>query len=295
MAVLVPQPMATEVDGLRRGFGDRAIARIPPHITLVPPLNVAETSLFEALSVLRTAASEMSPFVISIGPPETFLPRNPVVYLRVEAGDELVWLRDAVRLGSLDREDPRPFVPHVTIASGTLPGRISATMEAMADFKLGVPIERLHLLEMIPDAELGTRWVPIADYPFEPRRVVGRGGIELELTRSTILDPEATEFERLELADDLGGQPSQSDGPQANGSHMALATPPYATSTVSSDVVVTARRRSVGVVGVARGTMSGSVGHLQSILVAESVRRQGIGGHLLAAFNHLCEETAAPQ
>ena len=57
MALLVPEPVAAEVDGLRRALGDGSLGRIPPHLTLVPPVNVAEDDVPKALSVLRQAAA----------------------------------------------------------------------------------------------------------------------------------------------------------------------------------------------------------------------------------------------
>ncbi len=53
-----PPPLAEEIDGLRRAFGDRSLGRVPPHLTLVPPVNVAEGDLGQALAVLRAAAAD---------------------------------------------------------------------------------------------------------------------------------------------------------------------------------------------------------------------------------------------
>ena len=56
VVLLVPQPLATEIDGVRRALGDGALDRIAPHITLVPPVNVAERDLPRAFTLVRTAA-----------------------------------------------------------------------------------------------------------------------------------------------------------------------------------------------------------------------------------------------
>ena len=47
----------------------------------------------------------------------------------------------------------------------------------------------VHLLEQRHDA--GRRWVPIADVPLGPRVIVGRGGVELELTCASWSTPRA--------------------------------------------------------------------------------------------------------
>src|SRR3546814_12692199 len=78
VVLLVPQPLATEVDGVRRALGDGALARIAPHITLVPPVNVAERDLPEALAIVRRAAGASRPLHLTLGPVLTFAPANPV-------------------------------------------------------------------------------------------------------------------------------------------------------------------------------------------------------------------------
>lgn len=294
VALLVPRPWATEVDGLRRGFGDRAIQRIPPHITLIPPVNVAEDDLADALALLRRSASRAVPFDLTIGPPETFLPRNPVVYLSVDDGHHgpLHSLKQALAEPPFDRPDARPYVPHVTIATGTTAERIEATMTSMADFRIRIHLDGLHLLEMVPDDRVGTRWIPIADHAFEPRRIVARGGLEVELTRSTVVDPEAASFEECHHADVAEGVPANAglcDDAVAGDVPVVCDVP------VAGDVpvVIVARRRDEGVVGVARGRVSGRRGELESILVARELRGQGVGRHLLIAFEHRCAELAA--
>src|SRR5687768_11841471 len=84
VALLVPPPARDEVDGLRRALGDPALPRIPAHLTLVPPVNVREEAVPDALHVLRDAAADTPASLrLTLGPPGTFLPDNPVLYLRV--------------------------------------------------------------------------------------------------------------------------------------------------------------------------------------------------------------------
>ena len=53
VALEITGAVASEVDGLRRAIGSSALGRISPHLTLVPPVNVAESDL---PSVLRVAS-----------------------------------------------------------------------------------------------------------------------------------------------------------------------------------------------------------------------------------------------
>jgi 2'-5' RNA ligase len=171
VALLLPEPVATEVDGLRRALGDGALGRIPAHLTLVPPVNVAEDAVSEALDVLRRAATSTRPLDLRLCPPATFHPVTPVVYLPVAGDvDGLHGLRDRVFRPPLARALTHPFVPHVTVADDMEPARISAAVAALADFVADVRIDGVHLLE----EGGGRRWRPIAEAPFT-RRWLGDG------------------------------------------------------------------------------------------------------------------------
>jgi 2'-5' RNA ligase len=188
VALLLPAAVSTEVQGLRRALGDGALDRIPPHLTLVPPVNVREDRLPDALAVLRAAAAATEPLTLTLGPPATFLPYNPTVYLAV-GGDlaGLHALRDRVFRDPLERPLTWPFVPHVTLADEIDSARIPPALEALADYRAEVTVDAVHLLQ----EGAGRTWAPIADVPFEVPRVIGRGGLPLELTVTEGLDPEA--------------------------------------------------------------------------------------------------------
>lgn len=270
VALLVPEPLATEVDGLRRACGDGARSRIRPHLTLVPPVNVRSDDLPAALAVVRTAASDLRSFTLRLGPPATFLPATPTLHLAVggsgSATQALGQLRDAVFRAPLERPLTFPFVPHVTLADEMAPERIDAASVALQDYVAEMLVERVHLLQEVRDDDGYRRWVPIADASFAPRVVVGRGGVELDLAVSMLLDPESTRFE-------------------ADAWPEGEEMPPFEVPAGAEPVVVVARRRSV-VVGVARGWSAAEKGVVQAVLVAPSERRQGIARHLVAAFRH---------
>lgn len=233
--------------------------RIPPHLTLVPPVNVAQADLPKALTVLRAAAAATAPRVnVSLGSPTSFLPVNPVLYLPIVSGADAVHaLRHRVWKPPLSRELTWPFVPHVTVADDAPAETIDAAVTALAGFGAQVVFRRVHLLV---ERHPGPRWIPLADVAFGPPAVVSRGGpLALELVTSQLIDPEGAalldaEGVRLELP------PSPARGP----------------------IVVTARREGE-VVGLAVAWL-GAAGCRSETYVAERHRRQGIGRHLQSAL-----------
>jgi 2'-5' RNA ligase len=263
VALLLPPPVADEVDGLRRAVGDGALGRIPPHLTLVPPVNVRADRMDHALAVLRAAAAATRPFNVELGPPATFLPVNPVLYLPVSGSDGLAViheLRDRVFTEPLARTLTHPFVPHVTLADEAPPDRINAALASMADYRRTVVFDRVHLLE---EGD-GRQWTPIADAAFEAASVVGRGGLPLTIERSSTVDPQTAEWAAAEWdAFNLAW----------HGEHQRM-TP----------LVLTARRDG-RVVGLAEGEVdSAATGFLRGLIVDQQVRGEGVGSQLLAAF-----------
>ena len=57
VALLVPQPLATELDGIRRALGASERTRVVPHLTLVPPVNLGDALLQAGLDLIRRAAA----------------------------------------------------------------------------------------------------------------------------------------------------------------------------------------------------------------------------------------------
>jgi 2'-5' RNA ligase len=163
VVLLVPEPWATEVDGVRRALGDEALGRVAPHITLVPPVHLRDEDLAEALDHVHACAATCPPLDLVLGPVRSFAPVNPVAYLKV-AGEPaamaaLVGLKDALQYGSLDRPEDWPFVPHVTVANDLPEDRLLASVLALSALRAPVRFERVHVLAEQDDRT----WVPVAD------------------------------------------------------------------------------------------------------------------------------------
>ena len=270
VVLLVPAPHDAEIDGLRRALGDGALGRIPAHLTLVPPVNVREDDVPAALAVLRRAAAATTPFLVRLGPPATFAPVNPVVYLAVdgEGRDEIVRLRDAVFAPPLERHLTFPFEPHVTVADDVASAdRIAAALSSLRDYEVEVTFGGVALLEQGD----GRAWSPIAVVPFERPAVIGRGGgLEVTLDRSAALDDEAARWTAAAWA--------------------AYAAEEYGTTEDDEPFAITARRGGT-VVGTATGALRApEEAYLARLIVAAEARGTGVGSHLLAATESLAAE-----
>lgn len=249
--------MAAEIDGLRRACGDALLDRVAPHLTLVSPINVRADDLGAALAVLRGAAAVVDgPVELALGPPATFAPSSPVLYLAVggSPADDgaLTAFHTALHAGPLARPASWPFVPHVTLTQDQPAPRLLAGVSALADYRATVTVDHVTLLEERRDDDGRRRWEPLADAALGRRVVVGRGSLPLELTAGTIIDPEAAA-----LVGDL----------------------------VSPGLVVTARRADSGeVVGVVHG---GRGSGAPKVVVAADARGEGVDDHLQARWRWL--------
>jgi 2'-5' RNA ligase len=249
----VAQPLATELDGLRRALGASELTRVPPHLTLVSPVNLRDKDLLAAMELVLKSAAKAGPLRLRLGPATSFEPATPTVHLGVsgESLDDLLALRSAlVDAGPMSRPDPHEFVPHVTLAQEVAAERIAPAVEALRDWHAEVTFDRVHVLVQGKDQV----WKPFAEASLGAPAVVGRGGVELSFHRSARPEPEAAALLAVDGA--VGG-----DGV------------PFAVSA----------RLGPRVAGAAWGWTSGSVTIVADLAVAEVHRGQGIGRALLAA------------
>jgi 2'-5' RNA ligase len=162
VALLIPPPVSVEIDGLRRALGDRQLGRIDPHVTIVPPINLHDEQVGEAMAVVQAAARAAGPMELTLGPVETFAETSPVRFLAVAPWAPVTALYRACWTGVLEREEKRPFHPHVTvdIDGGPTEGTDPA-LALLAGYRAEVVVDRVTVLENV---ERG--WDPYLSYRF---------------------------------------------------------------------------------------------------------------------------------
>jgi GNAT superfamily N-acetyltransferase len=150
--------------------------------------------------------------------------------------------------------------------------RLSAALAALSSYEVVVSLDRVVLME-----EVDRHWYPLADACFGRPAVIGRGGLELEITQGRLLGP-----------DGLAMATAQAEGAGTLGlvaSERASAAPAHAMTDAVGTVVLTARREGqvVGVAAAWPGPCVGDVAHV-GVLVDAGARRQGVGRALLSAL-----------
>jgi 2'-5' RNA ligase len=264
---MVTGRVAAEIDGLRRALSSSEIDRISAHVTLVPPVNVAEADVGAVCDLLRSVAADFGPLELDLGPPSSFLPVNPVCYLTVSGErDVLVALASlASRLGTGPLSSPpdrreRPFVPHATINQHMAPERIAAAVEVLEGYRAHVVFERATLLEY---SETERRWRVLCDAAFGPPARRGRGGIEIELSFSRHPDPEVRDWSRR--------------------TWEQYSVSQYGPDVHPDEPFTIAARVHGELAGVAEGEVGGLTCRLARLMVGPEWRSTGVGTQLLRA------------
>ena len=168
VAIGIPEPYNRELQGWRDRLGDPNAKRIVPHVTLLPPTEVASDALAEIEEHLRLVATDEQQFPITLRGSATFLPVSPVVFVPLVqgiAGCER--LEEKVRSGPLRRDIRFPYHPHVTVAHDLPETALDRAFVMLAGYEAAFPVRGFTLFEQGPDDV----WRPQRDFVF------GGGGL----------------------------------------------------------------------------------------------------------------------
>ena len=160
VAISVPSPWREELTGWRHRVGDPEAARVPPHVTLLPPTEVPADRLPEIEDHLA-AAADVPEFELHLSGAGTFRPVSDVVFVVVAAGiAQCEQLEARVRSGPLARETRFPYHPHVTVAHDIPHPGLDAAYAGLAGFDARFPVAGFTVFQQ----ETGGVWVPRKDF-----------------------------------------------------------------------------------------------------------------------------------
>jgi len=167
VAIGIPEPWGSQLDGHRTSSGDPMAALIPAHLTLLGPTEVDGSAGMTAKieSHLAATAGRHRPFQLHLRGTGTFRPVTQVVFVAVAAGiGECEELHDAVleALGALPVEPATrfPYHPHVTVGQNVDPAALDAVYDDLAGFEAAFQVAGFTLFEH----DDGGRWKPLREY-----------------------------------------------------------------------------------------------------------------------------------
>jgi 2'-5' RNA ligase len=167
VALLPPEPVFSQAWALKqevhRLTGSRNAVRLPPHITLVPPLRQTDDFEAKCTEVLTAFAAAQLAFTVGLDGFGWFGDRT--LFVRVSAADALQAFHAALLnwcASYLPEVTPesRPFTPHLTLATRDLPpAQVPELRQLFAARSYTAAFEVRHLTLFRHD---GQQWQPRA-------------------------------------------------------------------------------------------------------------------------------------
>ena len=168
VAIGLPEPIHSELQGWREKLGDPNAAAIPPHITLLPPTALDDYRLHDVEEHLRQVAAAEESFEVHLRGASTFRPVSPVVFVPLAVGiSGCERVEGKVRSGPLARDLGFPYHPHVTVAHDVGDEMLDRAFTALSSYDAHFTVWGFTLFEQGPDKV----WRPQRDFAF------GRGGL----------------------------------------------------------------------------------------------------------------------
>lgn len=157
VAIPIPEPWGSQLQRYRESIGDPMAVHIPPHITLVPPVDLAPSVVGEVEAHLDAAAGVVAPFDVHLRGTATFRPLSPVVFVALAEGiSGCESLEHEVRSGPLGVDLNYPYHPHVTIAHAVEDEVLDRAFTELADFEARFSVDTFTFY--VHDEVAG--WVP---------------------------------------------------------------------------------------------------------------------------------------
>jgi 2'-5' RNA ligase len=148
VAIAIPEPHASVLQGYREQFGDPLAAFVPAHVTLLPPVSAGPEVIPEVEAHLEAVARASAAFPIRLRGSGTFRPVSPVVFVSLAEGiADCEQLESRVRGGPLGIDLRFPYHPHVTVAHDVSDDMLDKAMTTLDPFEARFGVDRFHLYE----------------------------------------------------------------------------------------------------------------------------------------------------
>ena len=151
VVVDVPAPWADLLVEWRTKCGDPQASVVPPHVTLLPPTEVAVVDRSLISAHLAGVARSHPPFEVLLQGTGTFRPVSEVVYVTVARGIlDCERIAADVRTGPLDRPLSFPYHPHVTVAHDVPTDALDMAATELAELSASFRVEHFTEFEQLP-------------------------------------------------------------------------------------------------------------------------------------------------
>jgi 2'-5' RNA ligase len=161
IVVPVPEPWAQLLVDWRAKVGDPQANMVPPHVTLLPPTEVAVVDRTVISAHLAEVARAHPPFDMHLSGTGTFRPVSDVVFVAVARGiGNCELLANDVRRGPLARSLSYPYHPHVTVAHDVPADMLEVAYAGLTDLSVEFRVE--HFTEFEQSA--GGAWTVAREY-----------------------------------------------------------------------------------------------------------------------------------
>lgn len=159
----VRSPVGMFVEELRRELHP-AHTHADAHVTILPPRTLPGSES-EALDLLSQICQSATPFEVTMGDVETFVPVTPTVFLRVARGAyRMRELHDRLNHAALGFEEPWPYMPHLTIAKMNTVEEALRIMETAQERWRSYSRPRSARIESLTFVKgVGERWIDLAE------------------------------------------------------------------------------------------------------------------------------------
>ena len=163
VTIELPEPLGSELTAWRERLGDPSAAKIPPHITLLPPTPLDVEVVETFAEYLAGVAAAHQPFRVKLAGSDTFRPVSPVVFVALaEGATGCAAVQHDVRSGPVQRDLPFPYYPHVTVAHDLPEPALDRALDALSDFEAEFEATGFALFERDDDGY----WHPGREFHF---------------------------------------------------------------------------------------------------------------------------------